>query len=166
MNTTVPADERIDEGRGSGDSAGRVMERVWKIGITTVLFVLLFREELVRLLGRWSTAKESHGLLIPAFSLYFVYQARDQLRAVVSKPAYTGLLLMGLSIFGYLYSSFKGFYYPRQMMMLTLLGGLVLLLGGWKVAISASIICLRTEDLTSAAIWSASIASMDSTYRR
>ena len=81
MNTTVPADERIDEGRGSGDSAGRVMERVWKIGITTVLFVLLFREELVRLLGRWSTAKESHGLLIPAFSLYFVYQARDQLRA-------------------------------------------------------------------------------------
>ena len=108
------------------------IERVWKIFISGTLIVLLFREELIRLFDLWMSPKESHGLLIPLFSLYFVYQERHRLRKLVAKPSYWGLLLIGLSIYGYVFSFFKGFYYPRQIMMISVIGGVVLLLGGWR----------------------------------
>ena len=108
-------------------------ERCWKVATVVVLYALLFREELLRLLGQWSTARESHGLLIPAFSLYFLYQDRFRLRKVLSKPSYVGLLIILLSLLGYVYSIYKSLFYPRQLMMISLLGGIVLLLSGWRV---------------------------------
>lgn len=113
---------------------GLFYERLWKTLISGALIVLLFREELLRLFDLWMSPKESHGLLIPLFSLYFIYQERHRLRKLVAKPSYWGVLLIGLSVYGYVYSFFKGFYYPRQIMMISLIGGVVLLLGGWRTA--------------------------------
>ena len=110
-----------------------LVERFWKVATVGVLYSLLFREELIRLLSRWMTARDSHGLLIPAFSLYFLYQDRFRLRKVLSKPSYVGLLIIVLSLLGYVYSIYKSFFYPRQLMMISLLGGIVLLLSGWRV---------------------------------
>jgi len=109
------------------------VDRYWKMGVLSVLYGLLFREELLRLFDRWSTPQESHGWLIPAFSLYFLHQDRGRLSQVTGKSSYVGLLFILLSVFGYLYSVFTGFFYPRQLMMLTMLGGVVLFLGGWQV---------------------------------
>jgi len=111
-----------------------LVERIWKVAIVGILFVVLFREELLRLLERWLTdARESHGLLIPAFSIYFLYQKRKQLREALGRPSFWGLILICLSVAGYLFSFFKGFYYPRQVMLITLMSGVVLLLGGWPI---------------------------------
>ena len=132
------------EGSGRGGSAGRAeagvaraaeaggswAERGWKVVITTGLFAWLWRDELMRLADTWKTAQESHGLLIPLFSAYFVYQQRAALGRTVGRASWLGLAVMVLSLGGYLFFSLKGFAYPRQMMMIIMLGGVVLLLGG------------------------------------
>ncbi len=118
-----------------GDSArhDRFWDRVWMCIICGGLYVLLYREELIRLFDRWMSPKESHGLMIPLFSLWFIYQERKRLAEMVGKPSYLGLLAIILSIGGYLFSSFKGFAYPKQIMMLGTIGGIVLMLGGWRI---------------------------------
>lgn len=124
--------EVCEAGRGLKEQVCWV-DRFWKIGITASLYGLLFREELSILCDRWSSARESHGWLIPAFSVYFLYNDRASLSRVKGKASYLGLLVILVSLFGYVYSIFKGFFYPRQVMMITLLGGTVLLLGGWRI---------------------------------
>ena len=114
-------------------SAEAIIDRIWLIAITGSLYVLLFQEEILRLVDRWSSAKESHGLLIPGFSLYFLYQDRHRLRAALRKPTYLGLVIILASLVGYLASVYVGMFYPRQVMMITMLVGIVLLLGGWRV---------------------------------
>lgn len=115
------------------DAPGLLTERVLKVGITCVLFVLLFQHELERLVKTWGTANESHGILIPAFSLYFIYQVRDKLRTTKGRPSYSGLLLLLAAIVGYSASIIYGFGYPRPIMMIGSMGGVALLLGGWSI---------------------------------
>ncbi len=117
-------------------SSGSVclVDRWWKIGLCGVLLTLLFREELVRLIDRWvSDSNESHGFLIPAFSLYFVYRERTHLKETAGKASWWGLVVILLSLFAYLVSVFKGFYYPRQVLMIVALGGVVFFQGGWGI---------------------------------
>ena len=123
---TAPAPLDISK-RGLG------AERLWKFGILGILFCMLFREELLRLVSRWREPQESHGLLIPAFSIYFVYQERKRLSEVAGRSSFWGLVLMGLSLWGYLYSFFKGFAYPKPLMMVSMLLGIVLFQGGWRI---------------------------------
>lgn len=135
--TTNPyADELLRSSGGQAEALsldrGVFYERLWKTLISTVLIMFLFREELIRLFDLWMTPKESHGLLIPLFSLYFVYQERHRLSKLVAKPSYWGLVLIVLSMCGYVFSVFNSFYYPRQIMMISLIGGVVLFLGGWR----------------------------------
>ncbi len=112
-----------------------LIERYWKVLICSIFIAILFREELIRLVERWTSSggKESHGLIIPFFSLYFLYQSRDKLKQIVGKPSFWGVIVMGLSVAGYIYSSFKGFYYPRQVMLIGMIAGVVLFLGGWRI---------------------------------
>lgn len=108
-------------------------DRVWKLAITGGLFYWLFHQELIRLVNRWGSANESHGMLIPAFSIYFIYQQRDRLGQVRGKGNYLGLLVIFLSLAVYLYSVYAKFGYPKPVMMISLLGGIVLFLGGWPI---------------------------------
>ncbi len=109
------------------------IERVWKCAIAAVLFYLLFYPEIIGLVSVWKTPKESHGILIPAFSLYFLYQDRFRLKRAAGRPTFLGLLVILGCLFVYLYSVFKGFGYPRQVMMIGVILGIVLQLGGWPI---------------------------------
>ena len=109
------------------------MDRCWKFLVAGAMYIVLFREELARLLDSWSTANGSHGWLIPGFSIYFLYQDRHRLNRDVGRPNYLGVLLILASVLLYVYFFYVGIYYPRQIMMLVLLAGVVLLLGGWQV---------------------------------
>lgn len=109
------------------------VDRLWKFGITGLLFFILFREELIRLVSRWKEPRESHGVLIPAFSLYFIYQERRRLSETAGRSSFWGLVLMGLSVWGYLFSFFKGIEYPKPLMMVFMLAGIVLFQGGWRI---------------------------------
>jgi len=116
-----------------GEGAVPFAERVWKITIVSALFFALFHQELFKLFQTWGTANESHGMLIPAFSLYFVYQVRQRLRETRGRPCYAGILVMMLSLVGYFLSLQYRIGYSRPLMMILMIGGLVLFLGGWPI---------------------------------
>jgi len=110
------------------------VDRAWMCGLCGLVYALLFREELIQLLDSWtSSAAESHGFLIPAFSLYFLWQQRKALSTVRGKPCYLGLALMLATVLAYVWFIFIQMYYPRQIMMLAMLGAMVLLVGGWRI---------------------------------
>ena len=109
-------------------------DRLWKVGIIAILLAILFREELTRLLERWtSDPRESHGFLIPGFSLYFIYQARHQLAQTLGRSSLWGLFFIVVSLTGYFAFFYLGWYYPRQIMMIATLGAVILFLGGGKI---------------------------------
>ena len=110
------------------------IDRRWKIGIIAVLLAILFREELSRLLERWtSDPRESHGFLIPGFSLYFIYQARHQLAQTLGRSSLWGLFFIFVCLTGYFAFFYIGWYYPRQIMMIATVGAVILFLGGGKI---------------------------------
>jgi len=109
------------------------IDRCWKCAITGILFVLLFREHLAKLVGLWKTADGSHGILIPAFSLYFIYQVRERLGRTVGRPSYWGLIVMMLSLLGFLFFIYAQIYYLQLITMIFMIGGIVLFLGGWSI---------------------------------
>ena len=110
-----------------------LIDRLWKAGVIGILFILLFREELLRLVNQWRSPREMHGFLIPLFSLYFLYQERERLGRARGVCSFWGGVLILLSLGGYLFFFFTGFSYPRTVMMIGVLGGVVLLLGGWPI---------------------------------
>ncbi|MBN1437062.1 MAG: exosortase/archaeosortase family protein [Sedimentisphaerales bacterium] len=111
----------------------RRIDLVWTIIIIGGLYAILFREELLSLWNRWtSDASESHGFLIPAFSLYFLYQDRLRWSQLKAKPSFWGLLLIFGSLFMYAGFFYIGMGYPRQVSILGVLLGTILLLGGWR----------------------------------
>ncbi len=132
------AERHFDTGVALGQAEARQLfiDRCWKVGIIGVLYVLLFRDEIWGLINQWRTADGSHGILIPAFSLYFVYQQRDRLRAVRDKASwlnYLGLIIILLCLVGYVYFIYIGMGYPCKILMVGTIFGIVLLVGGWGI---------------------------------
>ncbi len=110
-----------------------IVDRCWRIAIMAILFYLLFQQEITRLFQLWATPSESHGLLIPAFSLYFLYQSREKIASTKGKPSAAGFILLVLSLLGYVASIIIKIGYFKPIMMIFSLASLVLTVGGWKV---------------------------------
>ncbi|MFC1764344.1 exosortase/archaeosortase family protein [Planctomycetota bacterium] len=104
-----------------------------RIGIVALLFVLLFRHELQRIVQVWRTDPSwSHGFLIPLFSLYFVNQNKSAILTRTYRPCYGALLLLLLAMGAYFFNvvSPSGYAYFRSLSMLLALGAIVWLMGG------------------------------------
>jgi len=106
-----------------------------KMAIIGVLFCLLFRNEIVLLVGRWvSDSSWSHGFLIPLFSLYFVQQHRKEILNAEARPNYLGLVfLLCLVVFYPLNIVHFQYGYLRSICMIGTLGAIVFFLGGWRL---------------------------------
>lgn len=105
-----------------------------KILIITILFCILFRHDIYRMVVIWwRDGNWSHGFIIPLFSLYFLNQRKEKLYNIEFKTNWLGLILLILSIFGYvacIYPLKMG--YPRLLAMLVAIFGIVLLCCGWQ----------------------------------
>ena len=89
----------------------------------------------VHLVSRWvNEANWSHGWLIPAFSFYFLWTRRDELRHARPAPNYLGALILALSLALYFVSAWRlRMAYPQAVSIVGAIFGLTLLLGGWSV---------------------------------
>jgi exosortase len=100
------------------------------------LFYYLFRNEIGNIVARWlNDPNWSHGFLIPAISLYFIWEKGEDILNVQTKPSYLGLVLLVGSILFYFFNliSPAGYAYFRPLSMIAALGAVVLLLGGWHL---------------------------------
>ena len=83
------------------------------------------------LVSRWSKQEEySHGFFIPLISLWLLWQRRDALRASMGRPAWSGLLLVLLSIGMLVLGEITAIFILVQYGFLLCLLALILCLGG------------------------------------
>ncbi len=123
-----------DAGAGvGGDAQDRLIVRLWKIGIIGTLFYMMFHPEIVRLCRSWTDSSESHGMLIPAFSLYFVFQVREELGRTVGKASIVGFLSMIGCLAAYLFAINYQYGYPKPILMILMIAAIVFALGGWRI---------------------------------
>ena len=135
--------ESINSSSTGRDTQTGVLRQNWqqlgvhthiKFGIIAVLFIYLFRDQIVTVVNRWSDPSWSHGFLIPLFSLYFINQHKQQILSVKTRPSYIGLFLLICGIIFYPLNIVHFHYgYLNSMAMIGVLGAIVLFLGGWAL---------------------------------
>lgn len=106
----------------------------WRVGILAVLYLLLYAPLYPGLVETWlQDSNNSHGLLIPAVSLYLVWLLKDRLKAVEPRNSIVGLVLLVLSLLAYFMSYVGDLAFPARVTMITTLTGLMLFNYGWGV---------------------------------
>jgi exosortase len=106
----------------------------WQGGVLLALMAWLYGPILWRLARQWlSDQNFSHGIFVPAFALFILWQKRKEISEIVAAPSWTGvpiliggLVMLVLGVLG------AELFFSRTSLLL-LIAGLVILLWGWPV---------------------------------
>jgi exosortase len=103
--------------------------------VIAVLVAGLYGPVLIRMIVQWWQDPDySHGLIVPLFVGYVVYQRRYQLRQVqLDEPSNLGLPLMVGAIGLLIAGSLGAELFVARFSLLFLLAGMLLFLAGWKM---------------------------------
>lgn len=97
------------------------------------LTVWLYASILARLFLQWMNDKDfSHGIVVPIFAFYVIWQDRKRLSAIAPAPSWTGLPLVVLSMIVLVFGVLGADIFLPRVSLLILLAGLVFLFRGWK----------------------------------
>jgi exosortase D (VPLPA-CTERM-specific) len=96
------------------------------------LLALLYASVLARLFLQWIRDPNfSHGIFVPIFALFVIWQDRKRLEAIPSTPSWAGLPLVVLSLLVLLLGVLGADIFLPRVSFLILLAGLVILFQGW-----------------------------------
>ena len=128
-STGNPAQEREKAGWGSLGPVVAV-----KVLLISLLIWWFFRQEIDRIVLKWTDPDWSHGFLIPLFSLYFINQRKREILALRPEPNYLGLVLLTACFLFYVVDvvQFQVAYF-QPLTLIPVIAAIVLLLGGWKL---------------------------------
>jgi exosortase len=121
--------------------------KVWVPILFAVGFGALYWEVLSKLVQDWATDDNySHGFLVAPLAAYFVWERRKKLRATAVAPAWSGLLILAVSMV-VLTAGVLGaeLFLTRVSMVGALAGAIVFMLGWrhlWELAFPMSFILL------------------------
>jgi exosortase A len=102
-----------------------------KSAIIIGCLVILYFHIVQGLVSDWINLPDfSHGFLIPIVSLYFVYERRKQLSALIPSSNWAGLGLIIIGILLLLLGNLATEYFTMRFSILVVLGGVVLFLLG------------------------------------
>ncbi len=108
-----------------------------KLAVIAALFYGIFHFEIDRIVGQWiHDPGWSHGFIIPVFSLYFINQRKNDILSMNMRPNYLGLVLLIVGLTVYVFNMAvpsMRLGYPRQVLMIAVMGAVVLFLGGWTL---------------------------------
>ena len=97
-----------------------------------VLVVWLYHSILYRLVVQWiSDPNFSHGIFVPAFTLFVLWQDRRRLKTVESAPSWAGLPFVVLALLMLVLGVLGVELFTSRLSLLILLAGLVILFRGW-----------------------------------
>ncbi len=105
-------------------------------GVTLLLLVAwLYASILARLFLQWVGPSRDpnfeHGIFVPLFALFVLWQDRKKLTAVVSAPSWAGLPLVVLSLLMLVLGVLGAELFFSRGSLLVLLAGLIILFQGW-----------------------------------
>lgn len=107
--------------------------RSWQAAALALLVAWLYFPILSRLAVQWwSDPNFSHGFFVPAFSLFVLWQDRDHLRTIPSRPSSWGLLVTTLGLAVLVVGSLGAELFLSRASLLLVVAGLVIFFQGWR----------------------------------
>ena len=113
---------------------GRVLTGIlgWQGGVLLLLVAWLYHSILYNLVLQWiHDPNFSHGVFVPVFSLFVLWQDREKLSAVEKRPAWSGLVLVALALAMLALGVMGVELFTSRASLLVLLAGLAILFRGW-----------------------------------
>lgn len=100
--------------------------------VLLALLFYLFRGVLLGLFHRWWTDPTySHGILVPAISLFFLFDRRKNLSEIAVGGSLWGAPALAAAICLFLAGRLGGMFFPQAVAFIAALAALALLVGGW-----------------------------------
>lgn len=108
-------------------------ELLWKFGLLLSLWLVVFFPLYPGLFETWlKNSNNSHGILVPFISLYFIWQLRDKIVHLEAESYIGGAVVLAISLFLYLVSYTGSVTFVARLMMVFSLYGLILFTLGKK----------------------------------
>jgi exosortase D (VPLPA-CTERM-specific) len=108
----------------------------WQAVTLLLLVAGLYASVLFHLFLQWvgphSDPNFQHGIFVPLFALYVLWQDRGKLKAIAPAPSWTGLPLVLLSLVMMVMGELGADIFLPRVSLLILLAGLIILFQGWK----------------------------------
>jgi len=107
----------------------------WQAAVVLLLIAWLYTPILIRLFLEWVGPHHDpnfqHGIFVPIFAAFVVWQDRERLRAIPSSPSWAGLVLVLLSLVTLVVGDLGAENFLSRVSLLILLAGLIILFQGW-----------------------------------
>lgn len=108
----------------------------WQGIALLLLTAWLYAAILTRLFLQWvgpsSDPNFQHGIFVPLFALFVLWQDRERLKTIPAAPSWAGLPLVLLSLLTLVLGVLGAENFLSRVSLLILLAGLILLFRGWK----------------------------------
>ena len=116
-----------------GDLSSRLPR--WQVVTLLLLIVWLYASILARLLLQWVGPTHDpnfeHGIFVPLFALFVLWQDRKKLSVIPSAPSWLGLPLVVLSLVMLVLGVLGAELFFSRVSLLILMAGLIILFQGW-----------------------------------
>lgn len=115
------------------ESLRRPSVLIWELGIIGAIILWLYWPTLVHLFGQWlHDPNFSHGVFVPLFSGFVLWQKRTQLASTTSQPSWVGLLVLACGICALIVGQLGAELFLSRFSLLIVLAGVTLLFFGWN----------------------------------
>jgi exosortase len=127
----------VDSGKiepRAGRRLADVLPLIVFVVFTVALLVLLYHHILAFLFQQWiGDPNYSHGLILPFFSGWIVWQRRKSLSSIVPAPAMSGIIVIAGALGILILGVFGAELYLSRTSFLLLLAGIIIYFAGWKM---------------------------------
>lgn len=96
------------------------------------LYALILARLFLQWVGPSRDPNFEHGIFVPLFALFVLWQDRKRLQAIASAPSWSGLPLVILSLLMLVLGVLGAENFSSRVSLLILLAGLIILFQGWK----------------------------------
>jgi exosortase D (VPLPA-CTERM-specific) len=107
----------------------------WQVAAILLLIAWLYTPILIRLVLQWVGPAHDpnfqHGIFVPIFAAFVIWQDRERLRAIPSSPSWAGLVLVAFSMITLILGQWGAENFLSRVSLLILLAGLIILFQGW-----------------------------------
>ncbi len=106
----------------------------WQGAALLLLLAWLYASILTRLFAQWlNDPNFSHGIFVPAFALFVLWQDRKRLQQVAAAPSWSGLALIVIGLLMLVLGVLGAELFFSRTSLLVLLAGLIVLFQGWAM---------------------------------
>jgi exosortase D (VPLPA-CTERM-specific) len=106
----------------------------WQLLILGALTLWLYGPTLGHLVGQWwNDPNFSHGFFVPLFSAFVLWQERDRLAQIPTRPSWSGLFVLLVGLVVLIVGRLGAELFLARSSLLLVLAGLVILFSGWRL---------------------------------